>query len=145
MRRTAAVILALAGLAATVAATPAHADAPTTYGVLCALTPIGGGTYVMTGGPVFLTEADGTTPESGWFVCRAQRGPDHTSSGEQEVQHGTGYFVLGPRLVAFVPVGDVYVCSEFVDASNGVTYYWNADLGVWSTDPLSHCDPAPLT
>jgi hypothetical protein len=135
---------------------PARAAAPETTGVICQLGPVvepnrpGTDEYVtqIGGGPVLLTAPDGVTPESGTLVCRvvvsADYVADHTAPGSNVAGRGTGVLTASPAVVRYTARPyDEYasLCSEFVDDSDGVTYYWNDWYGEWSTDPTVPCGP----
>jgi hypothetical protein len=144
VRRLALVVCALASVAAM--GLPARADAPATDGQLCDLqvtedptAEAGTLTGELTGGPVLLTQQDGITPETGTLVCRAQVGTsDHTGSGPSISGRGTGVLTAGPATVTIYG-DDIYVCAEFVDDSDGVTYYWDGEASDWSTSSNVTC------
>jgi hypothetical protein len=150
MRSTAIAALALAGVVSTFAATPARADAPIGAGLICQFATVvdptaepGTQSGELSGGPVLLTEQDGFTPETGTLTCRVQVGTsDHTGSGPAVSGHGTGAITAGPAVVNILANADVYLCSEFTDDSDGVTYYWDAVAGEWSADPNTPCEPS---
>jgi hypothetical protein len=160
VRRIALVTLALAGLATSFATTPAMADAPTTDGLICQFASVvdptaeaGTQSGQLSGGPVVLTEADGTTPETGTLTCRVQIDQaTHAGSGPSVSGHGTAVLTAGPSVINYTAsaTSNVYLCSEFTDDSDGVTYYWNDELGEWSADVNTGCglafgsnDPSP--
>ena len=133
---------------------PAQADAPASTGVLCEFAPITDPlgepdtrTGVLSGGPILMTGEDGVTPETGTLVCRVQVNiVDHNGSGPTVSGHGTGLLTAGPGTVS-VEVGpddSVFLCGEFLDDSDGMTYYWDAELGEWSTDSGVACANVPL-
>jgi hypothetical protein len=145
--------LAVAGLALTYA--PAYADPPETNGLICQFASVidptaepGSQSGQVSGGPVLLTEQStnpdlpGTTPETGTLSCRVQiNDSTHAGSGPSVTGHGTGVLTAGPATINYI-AGDtdlVYLCSEFTDDSDGVTYYWNDDTGEWDTNILAPC------
>ena len=150
MRRTALVALAVAGVLST--ATPALADPPIADGLLCQFASIqdpldpGMQTGEFSVGPAHLTEADGTTPEDGTLVCTIQVDvSDHTGDGPAVHAHGTGWFGGQPYpfyLTSYEDGANVYLCAEFTDDSDNVTYFWDDSLGEWSTDITVPCGRA---
>jgi hypothetical protein len=146
MRRAVLPLLAALGLVSF--ATPALADAPLADGVLCALAsvtdptaPLGTQVGVLTGGPAVLTLQDGTTPEDGTLTCRIQTDvASHTGYGPEIDGHGTGLLTAGPAVVSYYQGSNVFLCAEFTDDSDGVTYYWDAVALRWSTDMTVRCD-----
>jgi hypothetical protein len=151
MRSTAIAALAVAGLASTVATTPARADAPTTHGLICQFATVADPTAEagtqsgeLSGGPVLLTGADGTTPETGTLTCRVQVDqPRHAGTGPSVSGHGTGVLTAGPSVINYTAAAtsNVYLCSEFTDDSDGVTYYWDDYRSEWSLDATVACGP----
>jgi hypothetical protein len=145
MRRS--VLPLLAALCLASFATPAFADAPLTDGVLCSLAsvadptaPAGTQFGVLDGGPVVMTEQDGTTPETGTLTCRIQVDvANHTGWGWAVWGHGTGVLTAGPSVVSYPTGSNVYLCAEFSDDSDGVTYYWDANASRWSTNASVSC------
>ena len=145
--------LALAGLA--FSPIPAYADAPVTDGLICSFTTIidptaeeGTQSGQLEGGPVhFGEQPDGTTADQGTLVCRVQVvdafTSDHTGTGPAVTGHTNiaGVATAGPQAITINRTGtqNVFLCSEFVDDSDGVTYYWDDDNSEWSTSPLVHC------
>ena len=125
---------------------PAQADAPETVGVICAFAPLvdpspqeGTRLAELSGGPVLLTEADGVTPARGTVICRIQ--VYGSTQGPNVAARGTGAFVANPAVVRYA-ADDwdyVFLCSEFVDDKDGVRYYWDDELGEWSTSPATPC------
>jgi hypothetical protein len=67
--------------------------------------------------------------------------PDHTVPGISVAGRGTGVLTAGPAVVRYTADASdiVSLCSEFVDDSDGVTYYWDDVVGEWSTDPATEC------
>lgn len=154
MRRLPVAGLVLAGVLATLTAAPARADTPTADGFLCRLEEraddvTGDRVARISGGPVLITEANGVVPETGLFVCgvrfRADLSApaDHTGSGPQTARQGTGVFTAGPGEYPWPSTGYTWLCTEFLDDSDNVTYYWDDAQGEWSTDPAVPCLFAP--
>ena len=134
---------------------PASADAPVTDGLICSFTTVidptaeeGTQTGQLEGGPVLFTVApDGTTPQEGTLICRVQVvdafASDHTGSGPSVSGriNAAGVAVAGPYVITINRTGsqNVFLCSEFVDNSEGLVYYWDDDNSEWSTNPVVHC------
>jgi hypothetical protein len=102
---------------------------------------------LLSGGPVLLTEQTtnpdlpGTTPESGTLTCRVQVNQGtHTGSGPLVQGHGTGVLTAGPATINYTAseTDVVFLCAEFTDDSDGVTYYWDDT----STTPRTTCSVA---
>jgi hypothetical protein len=139
--------LAVAGLALTYA--PAYADVPVTDGLICQFASVedptaeaGSQSGQVSGGPVLLTEQDGTTPESGTLICRVQVNQGtHAGSGPDVRGHGTGVLTAGPGVINYTAsvTDTVWLCSEFIDDSDGATYYYDDNTGDWSTDINVSC------
>jgi hypothetical protein len=131
------------------ATAPALADPPVTHGLICQFSTVvdpiakpGTQSGQLSGGPVLLTEQDGLTLETGTLTCRVQVGEaTHAGSGRDVIGHGrAGVFTAGPAVIDITGAGNVYLCSEFTDDSDDVTYYWNDETSDWSTDANTPCD-----
>jgi hypothetical protein len=144
VRKLALVVCALASVVAV--GLPARADAPQSYGQLCDLqatddptAEAGTSTGELTGGPILLLDQE-AAPETGTLTCRVQVGvADHTGTGPSVSGHGTGLLTAGPSTVTYSGGGVVYVCGEFTDDSDGLTYYWDGVNEDWSTDSTVTC------
>ena len=147
MHKRTVIGLAIAGLALTYA--PAYADTPETHGLICQFASVidptaeeGTQSGQISGGPVLLLEQDGMTPETGTLLCRIQVNNDtHTGTGPTVSGHGTGVLVAAPATVTYLAADTdtVSLCAEFVDDSDGVTYYWDGVNGEWSTSSAVPC------
>src|SRR4051812_1602123 len=141
--------LAIAVLLALGPAAPGHAAPQTTGGTGCHLAaapdptaqPV---TYVtvLQGGPLVLTNAATGMPARGTLVCRVQVDqPTHTgATAGITTAHSIGVFsVAGRTSFIAAPGSRIYACMEFVDDSDGQTYYFDPDRGIWTSSPDGPC------
>ena len=136
---------------ATLPFAPAHA-APDEPGRICHLVslndPTGGDSVhvgLLGGEAVQVTENLVIVQRGGTLICRVQVGVrDHTGTGPEVSGHVDASALVGtagPNLVRFEAgaTDEVYVCTEWVNDSDGVTLYWDDPKGTWSTDAHVPC------
>lgn len=93
----------------------------------------------------------GPMAQNGTVTCTIKIGvPTHNGSyvhgASRSATGNNGTTVLSPGLVSYIAPSDlpVYLCDRFTDAG-GVTYYWDGDANVWTTNSAVNCELAIST